>query len=228
MDQLHDQNRLTYTCTSEQTDLTALCIRTDQVYDLDTGLEDLRCRSLLLVGRCLTMNRPTLLCLRSRHIIYRITQKVKYSSQTLLADRNRDRISRIHSIRSANQTVGRVHSDATHHIVADLLGYFGHNAVTVHLNLNRVQQCRQFTLCKPDIQYRAGYLHYLANMFLTHIRISLLSSRFLRARNNLRNLLRDAGLTRPVVIKVQLFDHLSRILRRCIHCRSTSRKLTGY
>ena len=40
-DQLLNQNRLSYSCSSEQTDLTALLVRAEQVYDLDTGLQNL-------------------------------------------------------------------------------------------------------------------------------------------------------------------------------------------
>ena len=58
VDQLHDKNCLTYTGTAEQTDLTTLCIRADQVNDLDTCFQDLCCRCLLFVRRSRTMDRP--------------------------------------------------------------------------------------------------------------------------------------------------------------------------
>ena len=73
VDQLHNKNRLSYAGTAEQTDLTALCVRTDQVYYLDTCLQDFCSRHLLFIGRSRTMDSPALHILRSRLLIYRIT-----------------------------------------------------------------------------------------------------------------------------------------------------------
>ena len=41
VDQLLDQYGFSYSCTSEQTDLSTLLIRAEQVNDLDTGLQHL-------------------------------------------------------------------------------------------------------------------------------------------------------------------------------------------
>ena len=41
VDKFHDKHGLTYSRTSEQTDLTAFGIRAQKVDDLDSGLEDL-------------------------------------------------------------------------------------------------------------------------------------------------------------------------------------------
>ena len=73
VDQLHNKNRLSYAGAAEQTDLTALCVRTDQVYYLDTCLQDFCSRHLLFIGRSRTMDSPALHILRSRLLIYRIT-----------------------------------------------------------------------------------------------------------------------------------------------------------
>ena len=40
VDKLHYKNGLTYACSSEQTDLTALGIRTEKVYDLNSCLKE--------------------------------------------------------------------------------------------------------------------------------------------------------------------------------------------
>lgn len=78
-----------YTCTTEKTDLTNLLhMIADQVNDLNSCLQDLCCRHLFFIRRSLTMDRPAFLCLRCRKIVYRVTQKVKYSSQAFLTYRN--------------------------------------------------------------------------------------------------------------------------------------------
>ena len=40
-DQLLNEDGLSYTCASEESDLTTLLLRAKEVYDLDTGLEKL-------------------------------------------------------------------------------------------------------------------------------------------------------------------------------------------
>ena len=56
-DQLLDQYGLTYSGTAEQTDLTTLLIRAEQVNDLNTGLQQFCVRRLLCEGRCSTVDR---------------------------------------------------------------------------------------------------------------------------------------------------------------------------
>ena len=41
IDKLHDENRLSDACAAEKSDFSALCIRADEVYNLDSGLENL-------------------------------------------------------------------------------------------------------------------------------------------------------------------------------------------
>ena len=64
MDQLLDQYGLADTGTTEQTDLTALCIRTKQVDDLDACFQHFRACLLFVKSRCSTMNR------HSRRVCY--------------------------------------------------------------------------------------------------------------------------------------------------------------
>jgi hypothetical protein len=47
VDELHDQHRLAHAGAAEQADLAALAVRSQQVHDLDAGLEDLDGRALL-------------------------------------------------------------------------------------------------------------------------------------------------------------------------------------
>ena len=59
VDQFLNQNGLADTCTTEQTNLTALCIGANQVNDLDTGFQNLGGRLLLLIGGSCTVDGPT-------------------------------------------------------------------------------------------------------------------------------------------------------------------------
>ena len=58
LDQLLDQYGLTYTGTTEQTDLTTLGIRSQKVDNLDTCLQDLNNRTLLFKGRRISVDDP--------------------------------------------------------------------------------------------------------------------------------------------------------------------------
>ena len=90
-DQLLDQHGLTYTGTSEETNLTTLLIRTQKINDLNTCLKDLCGCRLLLKGWCFSMNRIILYVRRCRLLINRLTQYVKHTSQCRLTNRNTDR-----------------------------------------------------------------------------------------------------------------------------------------
>ena len=168
VDQLHDQDGLAYTCAAEQTDLTALCVRADQVDDLDAGLEDLCRRDLVLKGRSGTVDGPALLCVGRGLIVYRVAQKVENTSQAFLADRNRDRTLRVDGIDSADQSVGGTHRDASDDIIADLLSHLGDQSAAINIDLDGIEQCRQLALLEPDVKDRTCYLYYLADMFFTH------------------------------------------------------------
>ena len=57
VDQLLNQNGLSYTCSSEQTGLTAFLIRAKQIDYLDTGLQDLGRCGLFFKRRCFSVDR---------------------------------------------------------------------------------------------------------------------------------------------------------------------------
>ena len=66
-----------------------------------------------------------------------------------------------------------------YYIVSDLLSNFGNELCAIIVDLNGILQCRQFIVRKSDVQYRTNDLHYLANVFFTHLRISFIYLRFL-------------------------------------------------
>ena len=80
VDQLHDKDCFSNAGTTEQTDFSALGIRADQVNDLDSGFEDLRCRNLFLIGRRIAVDRPFFCCFRCRLIVYGLTEQVEHAA----------------------------------------------------------------------------------------------------------------------------------------------------
>ena len=64
LDQLLDQHCLTYAGASEKTDLTALGVRSQKVDNLDSGLQDLHCRTLLFKAGRISVNHPVFLLIQ--------------------------------------------------------------------------------------------------------------------------------------------------------------------
>ena len=115
------------------------------------------------------MNAPALCILRCRLFIYRIAQKIKYSSKACITDWNADRCTCVNCIHAANHTISRVHRNAAHNIVTDLLGNLCNDAAALIFNLNGIKQFRKLSFLETNIQNRTHYLNYLANMSFTHI-----------------------------------------------------------
>ena len=119
------------------------------------------------------MDRPTFCCLRSRLIIYRISEKIKYSSQACISYRNCDRAAGIYCLRAPDKTVGRIHGNTSYDIVANLLRYLGCQLCAVLFYFYGIEKSREFIVRKADIQNRTDDLYYFANVFFTHV-LSLL------------------------------------------------------
>ncbi len=89
-DQLHHVYGLAYTGTTEQTDLTALGERADQVDNLDAGFQQLVAASLFGIGRRSAVDGPALFFADRAGFVDGVTQDVHDATQGLLADRYGD------------------------------------------------------------------------------------------------------------------------------------------
>ena len=58
-------------------------------------------------------------------------------------------------------------------LTGELLCNLGNQLCAIIINLYGIEKRRQFIVRKADIQYRTDNLHYLANVFFTHV-LSLL------------------------------------------------------
>ena len=176
VDKLLDKNGLTNSRTSEKAYLTALKVRSDKVYYLDTCFKHLACSLLLLIGGRLTVDSPPFLCLRGRLIINRLAKQVKYSAKCSSAHRNSDARAGIYCLCTSCKPVGRCHSDTSYNVIAYMLRYLNNKLCAVIVDLDSVQKLRKTVLFKSDINYRADYLNYLSHVFFTHWFHTLLSN----------------------------------------------------
>ena len=82
---------------------------------------------------------------------------VEDAAQGLGADRHRDRLAGIDDLGAAHQPVGRVHRDRAHGVLAEMLRHFEHQRAAAVIDVQRVQDRRQFAL-ETDIDDRADDL----------------------------------------------------------------------
>ena len=158
-DQLLNEHRLADTCTSEQSDLTTLCIRGKQVNDLDAGLEHFYDRALLLEARRLSVDTPVLLLLQLLTAVDRIAEHVEQSSQRLLSYRNFDTASGSRYFHILMQPFTGSQHNTAHHIITDVLRHFHHAALPVVGHFQCILDVGQITVCKFHINDRTRYLN---------------------------------------------------------------------
>ena len=129
--QLHDKHGLTYTGTTEQSNLSTFHIRLQQVDDFNT------CRKDLLVSRKviklwrLAVNRVTAFHVEWLHAIDRLSDNVHHTSANLVAWRHLYRCACRYYLHAALQTVGRVHGNTAYGILADVLLHLDNELLTV-------------------------------------------------------------------------------------------------
>ena len=90
VDELHDEHRLTHAGTAEQSDLTALHVRLQQVDDLDTRCQDFLLRRQFLKRRSLAVNGISSLHVELFHTVDRLTNHVQHSTFNLIAGGHHD------------------------------------------------------------------------------------------------------------------------------------------
>ena len=124
VDQLHDDDGLAHARAAEQSDLAALQERLDQVDDLHPGLEHFHRRRLLVEARRLAMNGITLGGIDRAKLVHGIADDVEHAAQRLAADGNGDRAAEVQRFHAAHHALGRLHGDAAHAALAQLLLHF--------------------------------------------------------------------------------------------------------
>ncbi len=157
--QLLNQDRLTHTCSSEQTDLTALLIGAEQINDFDSGFKKLLRCGLFRKSGSRSVNRLISNIRRRWFIVDRLTQHVKDTSQRIFADRHTDGSSGCHRIHAADKSVRGSHCDTSYRIVAQVLCNFHNKLLAIRAgDPNRFIDLRKLSVGKLDIQYGADNL----------------------------------------------------------------------
>ena len=124
MDKLHNKHRLTHTGTAKQTNLTALAVWLEQVDYLDAGEQDFRRDSQIGKRRSRLVNCTTFFIGNRRQVVDWFTHYIEQTTLHLVACRHRNRLTHIHHLHTALQTVGTFHSHGAHGIFTNVLFNF--------------------------------------------------------------------------------------------------------
>ena len=124
VDHLLNQNCLTNTGSTEETNLSTLHIRGEKVNDLDAGLEHLSLGLELVEGWWGAVDWPALLDLElvTRLTVEHITNDVEHLALGDIADWHRNRCSRVVNNAAADQTIGWLQRNGTNQVVTEVLG----------------------------------------------------------------------------------------------------------
>ncbi len=133
VDQLLNEHGLTDTGAAEETDLSALNERSEEVHRLDTGLEDFRSGRLLGKGRGFLMN-GALLRTRDRLLtIKSLTEHIEQAAERDLSHRYRDRLTSVGDGQPAREALRILHRDGAHSVETHVLGHFERHGFLVFL-----------------------------------------------------------------------------------------------
>ena len=157
VDELEQRDGLADAGAAEQSDLTALRDRHDEVDDLDARLEQLDRARLLLVGRRQAVNRPVLLGLDVARVVDRVAEHVHDAAELLRADGHRDRLAGVRDAQAAAQAFRGAHRDRAHDTVAELLLHLERQVAV--LQLQRVVDLRDRVARKLDVDDGANDLN---------------------------------------------------------------------
>ena len=147
VDQLHDEHRLAHTGAAEQTDLAALDIRLQQVDYLDARREHLLRGGQFVELRRLAVNRSLVCAVKRPHAVDPLARNIKQATLDLVADGHRDRTPAGRHLHVTLQSVGRIHRDGPHGILADVLLHLDNEfRAVVPLDRHRFVNARQKTL----------------------------------------------------------------------------------
>ena len=132
MDHLHNEDGLAHASATEQTDLTALGVRLDQVDDLDAGIEDLLRGGEVVECWGHAVNVAALLGRNLADAVDAFADDVHQAAVDVLRGHG-DHAAGGDHFHSAVQTVGGVHGDATHGVLTNVLFAFQNQLLAVFL-----------------------------------------------------------------------------------------------
>jgi len=121
VDHLHENNGLAHAGAAEQAHLAALGEGDQEVHDLDAGFEHFNLGVLIHEGGSAAVNAQAFVAFDGAHFVNGTTHDVDDAAQSADADRHLNGLAGVRDLHAAHQTIGGVHGDRTHHVVAEVL-----------------------------------------------------------------------------------------------------------
>src|SRR6266849_1901229 len=218
VDQFLEDNGLAHTSATEQAHFPAQRVRSEQVDNLNAGLQDFRFSRLVNEGRSCPMNGGAFDMGQRRTLIHRLTHDVEDPAQGLFSDRHGDPGAGVAHWYATDQAFSAIHSDTADGVLTQMLGDFEDQVPLLVVDraigdLKGVVNGRERAVLELDVYYGS---HHLRDLSDVHIR-SLLAFECLTGRDNLQQFSRDARRTGTVHVQGQTVDHVYRFVGRVIH-----------
>src|SRR3984885_3100306 len=124
VNQFHNQNGFADAGAAEESNLSALEVRLDQIDDFDSGLEHFERRGLIFEARSGTVNRVVLVAFDGAKLIDGLAEHVHHTAEGRATDRNGDTCAGVVRLHAADHAFGRLHGDCAHAAVAEVLLHF--------------------------------------------------------------------------------------------------------
>ena len=156
VDQFHNQNRLTHTGTTEQTDFTAFGIGGQQVDHLDTGHQHHGFGRLFREFGRRRVDRAVLFRRDGAFLVDRIAGYVQNAAKCCVSDGHHDRAAGVADVLSAHQTFGGVHGDGAYGAFPKVLGHFQNQFLAIVVSGQCVEDLRQLI---PELHVHNGADH---------------------------------------------------------------------
>jgi hypothetical protein len=156
VDQLLNQDGLSDSGTTEQSNLTTSSVRGEQVDDLDTGLQDLGLGRLVDELRRVGVDRRLLDTLDGSSLVDGLTNDVHDSTQGGGTDGDLDRRTSVNDFLSSDKTIGTVHGNGSDSVLSEMLSDLEHKSslsigLAGELDLESVQDRGEVVRVEVDI-----------------------------------------------------------------------------
>ena len=152
VDKLLDQHGLADTGTTEQTDLSTTCVRSEEVDDLDTSLKHLSSSRLLDESWGVVVDGHELVTLDGAALVDWLSDDVHDTTERTLSYGNLDGSTGVDDLLATDETLGTVHGNGTHRVLTQVRGDLKDEATAVKvLDLERVQDGRKVVSLELDV-----------------------------------------------------------------------------
>ena len=152
VDELLNQHRLADTGTSEETDLATTGVRSEEVDDLDTGLQDLSGGRLVDERGRVGVDGEELVALDGTTLVNRLANDVHDAAEGGLADRDLDGGTGVDDLLPTDETLGTVHGNGADRVLTQVGGNLKNETATMEVNnLERVEDRREILRLKLHV-----------------------------------------------------------------------------